>query len=258
MTLTAPVAGAPVAAGVDPFGFWQAPAGPAAFALDEDAAAVWSLDLAGDDGAAALAERERQLAAVEQGIAQAGPRLDAFLARRAAARRGELPAFAAGEEAPAERALAEALDGLERPPAAFAPGEAPAGPAGWLDPNRWEELRVQLAGLLDSINRHVIHFVWVDTTIDVQVAARTTLAWSGDLATRYWSGLSRGQVDAHRRSLELACAARAAQVKALLAAAQLAARITLAVTTPLGPLHALALAWHFLRAVIIPLMHTES
>jgi hypothetical protein len=47
---------------------------------------------------------------------------------------------------------------------------------------------------------------------------------------------------------------RQVHLRTILTVSQIAAKIALAVTTPLGPLQALSLAWQFVQDVIIPLI----
>ena len=119
-------------------------------------------------------------------------------------------------------------------------------------------LRQRLEALVDSVNRQILHYAWVETSLDGHLAARTTVNWGGDLRTLWQSGLLEAHVDAHRRSLELALASRLANLKTILTVSQIAGKIALAVTTPLGPLQAISLAWQFVHDVIMPLMEPNQ
>jgi hypothetical protein len=254
---------------VDPFGLWQPP-GPAELAGDgvsfgdlselpeeEQPAAVWQLALS--SGAAGrisadqeLQRRAEQIEAIQKGLADAGPRVEKLLAQRASPLsfgldESELPA--------PELALASLLDTWEGGPAesseaSFGMGEDLARMVG-VD---WEAMRRSLEGLLDSVNRQILHFVWVETMLDGHLAARSMVNWGGDLRTLWQDGLWPEHIEAHRRSLELALASRQANLRTILTVSQIAGKIALAVATPLGPLQALSLGWQFVHDIIIPLM----
>jgi hypothetical protein len=245
------------AASADLFGLWEpAPvAGGLRFSIpngelpapaQQEAAAVWRLALhSGTDPQPALDGRAAQVQAVEVGLAAAGPRLDALLSARAV---GGGLAFASPEQplAAPEQSLAQALDALEGIPASYGLGDLLPGLARLDGP----ALRAALGALAAGVDQAVLRFAWVETTLDGRLAVRTTVAWSGTLSTCCHPGLAPLHLQAHGQSLALALQSRAAQVRAALAAAQMAGKIALAVTTPLGPAQALALAGQFLLSIV--------
>ena len=258
---------------VDPFGLWQPPqvaAAPVGEAVSfgdlsgastgDLPAAVWTLAL--DSGLAGqLAARETlqrradQLNAIQEGLDAAGPRADRLLARRAVSGVSFTTGESGAEPLPEpEQSLSSVLDAWD---AAAQPGGSSFGLGDELKKlpaADWDALRQRLEALLDGINRQLLHFVWVDTTIDGNLAARTTINWGGDLRTLWQADLSQGTTDAHQQSLGQALQSRQTHLRTILTVSQIAAKIALAVTTPLGPLQALSLAWQFVQDVIIPLM----
>jgi hypothetical protein len=290
---TTPTAAAEPTTGsaVDPFGLWDAPGTVVDDAISfglpasgepgegsELPAAVWTLSLTGEgDGITAdegeLERRAAKIQAINAGLEQASERAGAFLA----ARRQPADAVSFGVEDSAghlpapEADLAYVLSTLEPGGAA---GEVSFGLGAGLgqDLQRlagqakegldsvqptgvdWDGLRQSLDGLLNSVNRQVLHFVWVDTALDGRLAARTTVKWGGDLATLWGPGLTPEHTSAHGRSLQLSMASRTANLRTVMTVSQIAGKIALAVTTPLGPMQALALAWMFTREVIMPLV----
>ncbi len=149
---------------------------------------------------------------------------------------------------PPEAGLALALSSLApaRPQeaASFAvSGEPQAAPD-------WSALFQKLSAFIDLVNRQALHFAWVDTTLDGRLVARTLVNWAGDFTTLWQPGLDPQDTSAHCRSLELAVASRLAYLRTILTISQIAGKITLAVTTPLGPIQALSLAWQFVNSVI--------
>lgn len=262
---------------VDPFGLWQAPpAAPEGQAVSfgdlsgaepEQPAAVWSLAISG--GAAGrrsaqeeLRRRDARLRAIQQGLDEAGPRLDRLLARRSAT------GLSFGLEAPGaeplpqpEQALASILEDWDAgladsgsTGASFGLGEDLSRLVG-ID---WNALRQRLEAFLDSLNRQILHFVWVDTSLDGRLAARTTVNWSGDLRTLWQVDLRPEQRVIHQQSLEQAMESRRASLRTILTVSKIAGKIVLAVTTPLGPVQALSLAWQFVNDIIIPLMESNA
>jgi hypothetical protein len=119
-------------------------------------------------------------------------------------------------------------------------------------------LRQRLDGLMDSVNRQLLHFAWVDTTLDGLLVARTTVDWGGDLTTLWNPGLLPEQSTAHCRSLSLALASRAANLRTILTVSKIAGKIALAVATPLGPLQAMSLGWQFVQEVVMPLLNQQK
>lgn len=254
---------------VDPFGLWQPPSAAVgdalSFALSAEGApsgetgapaAVWTLALSGGPQGGLDAGRElERLAArvqsIESGLAASGPRVEAFLYARSRGLETSGVSFAtAAAEAlpPPEAGLAAVLSILEPAGAqdtvSFGlPGGLPAG----VD---WNALYRRLTSLLDSVNRQILHFAWVDTTLDGQLIARSTVNWGGDLVTLWQPGLSQDLTGAHCRSLALAMASRLANLRTVLTISQVAGKITLALTTPLGSLQAMSLAWQFISTVI--------
>ena len=269
--MTLPASAPPISRGLpaDPFGLWQAPApgGVVSFGLseagvvDSPPAAVWSLELAPTlGGPAALTLREQQVRAIDAGLTHAAERLDAVLANRQLLANRQRPgglSFAVGEELPEpELFLAQALDALDPDGAAVSYGlREDLAALARID---WGVLRQRLQDLFDTVNRQLLHFVWVDSNLEGRLAARTVVAWSGDLSTCCRPGLTPEQVAAHQRSLTLALASRSANLRVVVSVAQMAAKIALAVTTPLGPVQALALAWEFVSSIVLPMVQKPS
>ena len=258
-----------------PFDLWEERTSALSFGVGEElpVTPVWSLSLssAAPDGQAALAQRAGQLRALDSGLEQAGPRLERFLRQQAGDRQaGGQPdagqqaavgdvSFAAPSadslfpDQTAESSLSAALQVIQ---GAGAPGEASfgAGEAFPVELN-WEDLRAGFDRLVDQVNRQILHAAWVETLLDGQLAARTTVTWGGDMQTVLRPGLPRATAAAHMQSISLAMASRAANLRTVLTvaalAAQLAAKLA-SIGTPLGALQALALTWHFVKHVIRP------
>lgn len=256
---------APFAEVNDPFGLWQPAApqesGPESFAVlaDGEAAArveglAWSLDLRSDalgsvDAQEQLAQREQQVRAIEEGLGQAVTRAERTLGRHRAAAQGQAVSFSV-DEPEAELDLALALAQID-------PGERPASfdvSFGVLPAVDWGELKRRFDTFMEGINRQVLHYAWVETKLDGAAVAQTAVRWGGDLNTYLVPGLSPQIAAAHTQSMTLALASRAANLRAAITVMQIAAKIALAVSTPIGVVQALSLAWQFVHDVIAPLL----
>lgn len=238
------------AARSDPFGLWRFPApAPAVpvYGLEEPAGqevtpglpvppgpeapgAVWLLELDSRGGSSDLEERARRLTSLENTLASAPGRLELALSRAAYTQSfspgGPEQLLTAGMAAASQRVSY----GLGAPD--------------------WDALRERFGAMFESVDRQVLHFVWVDTNLDGRLAARTVAGWGGDFSTCFSAGLPGDALDAHQRSLDLAMKARLTTLRAALATIQLAARIALLAATPIAPIQALALAWQFFETVM--------
>lgn len=256
---------APLVEADDPFGLWQ-PVGPQepgaeSFAVPGDTEAparaeglAWSLELRSNadgsvDAEAQLALREQQVRAIEEGLGQAVFRAERTLARHHAAAQGQAVSFSV-DEPEAELDLALALAEID-------PGERPASfdvSFGVLPAVDWSELKRRFDAFMEGINRQVLHYAWVETKLDGAAVAQTAMRWGGDLNTYLIPGLGPKIAAAHTQSMTLALASRAANLRAAITVMQIAAKIALAVSTPIGVVQALSLAWQFVHTVIAPLL----
>lgn len=277
--MTQPVAAA-APPSMDPYGLWapEHPVGAAAPSTagaegapvsygepagalpgdEADLVAVWRLPLWSDDpgaGKAELDRRARKLAAIVAGLAEAGPRAEAFQVRRNPPG-GEAPvSYGLDTSQPGlpdpEAELAYILDAVEHPAGevAFGIGETAAQLAGVVGVD-WNGMQERFTALIDSVNRQLLHAAWVETTLDGRLVARTTIDWGGDLTTHKVPGLEAAALQAHQASLEQAIASEEANLKTVLTVVQVAGKIALATTTPLGMAQALVLAYQFVKTIV--------
>lgn len=246
--------------------------------------AIWQLALTSDSSSwkQDLEQRAVKVQTIETGLVEAGIRAEGMLASRAA-KPGEeslvsfavegRPVYPAESLPPPEAHLSELLTCIEAPPTSDGLGEVVSyglgeavtrlaeqvearvtgTPAG--ETIDWSGLQQRFVTLLDGINQQLLHFAWVDTTLDGQLIARTAVSYKGDQISLWKPGLTVEQTTAHTRSLELAVASRIANLHTILTVSQIAGKIALAVTTPLGPLQALSLGWQFVQEVMMPLLN---
>ena len=279
-----PAIGAPA----DPFGLWdaattgiqtdgaQAPGesdkGSVSFgleqspALDEQPVSIWTLDASDGAGQAVLDQRARQVAAIETGLLQADARLDLLLERRKRQSAAGGISFAAVDDPPAESELNFLLTLIETPEQAEAvsfgivdfASEAVKNAAGATSAVsariNWSELEQKLDTMLGGVTRQLMYLALVNTTAEQRLVARTMVNWGGDVTTQLRPDLASTLVLAHQQSLSLALASRAANLRTVLTVAQVAGKIALAVSTPLGVTQALSLGWQFVNEVVMPLL----
>lgn len=275
MSLTAAAGAAPrveVWSG-DPFDLWDQPrleqTAGAAFAVgleDEQApGAVWTVDL---DDEGALDRRAWQLQSAQVGLQAAEARLDAFARRAQVDAAGSSYAagisyaagssFAAGISYAAasprpERELAAALAAYGPPAGRIgAPAgriTAPAASFGLTDGLDLDALRARFEGWMDTANRQLLHYVWVETRIAGRLAVRTAVSWGGDVSTYCQPAVSSAVAAAHHRSFGLAMTARTGTLSTVIAVARMALKISTLIATPLGAAQAVLLAWQFLQGV---------
>lgn len=200
-------------------------------AVEDVPGAIWRMEVDSRLGpAASLAQLRRRVAALEGAVEAAPARLEAALSRQPSAQAFSL----GGPEQVLVSELAAAQGGVS-----FGPG-APD----------WGALRERCTAMFDTVNRRLLHLVWVETTLDGALAARTVAGWGGDISTCTRSGLPAGALDAHRRSFDLAMQARLTMLRAAFTTIQLAGRVALLAAAPLAPGQALALAWQFVELLM--------
>jgi hypothetical protein len=231
------------------FGFWRTrePA-PAAvsFAAGVDAPAeepvIWRSRLPAD-----FEQAGRELAAAEdwqqqreQALRQALPRMQALLSTDAGL------SFATGELADAERTLLAAVNEARRPPAAVSFGIGADMAAGWAQADR------QIRHFMQQSMRRVLHAAWVETSIGERLRGRSIVGWGGDTGTVWQAQVIAGELQLHRRSVDLALGTRLALIRSFGLAGRGAAIVATVVSSPLGPVMALPATWHFINELVRP------
>lgn len=224
----------------DLLGLWQPEPAPVSFApgAEPPAALQWQVDVPADPRAAtaavesqaALLRRERQTLAQET-----MRRFGAVVAGGSAA-----ASFDLGLPQP-ERELAiwlQTVGGGQ----SFFPGEA------WL--KDWQETARQAQAFVRQVQRSLLSYAWVESSVEGRRIARTAVQWLGDVATEWQAGLDRQQAALHRRAVALAVDTRTTWVRAFLLAAEGAGLLAAALGTPGGPLLALPAAVKFVRQVL--------
>lgn len=243
--------------GEEPLGLvgpWEAQAVPVSYALEDadatPAAPVWKVSLPADplEAEQTLAQAEAQVAEAEAALATVPARLDALTA---SAPRGGMVSFEVsfyGFEAETPEAgmfsLLEQARQLEqgRGAASYAVGDVAHA--------AWEQARVQFEAFTAQLQHEIMHFAWVETNVEGQLLARTTVGWSGDSDTVWLMDLETQQIALHRRSLQVAVKTRALRMRMFSTVTGGAAKLSMLLTTPAGALLALPAAWKYVTDIL--------
>lgn len=114
---------------------------------------------------------------------------------------------------------------------------------------RWNQVTQKLKAFLEQLNRVAGHYAWVETRIQNQLMACSTVNWLGDLGT-VWSEAPEAQFSLmHERSLRLALDSRAAMLRTFGVISAGAIKLSALLATPAGAILALPAAFHFISQV---------
>jgi hypothetical protein len=255
----------------DPFGLWAVVpviplpvTGPVSFTATESEApspgevTVWRVNLP-DDSAAAnnVFERNQQLLAQAQSKLETVPdKLDALLAgltRQQETSDGTVHFSAPGAEVAPDSPEADLLALVyEADTAGNVSGLDGTISFGFTDSlsGKLAEVRDEFDALLEQVNRELLNFAWVETSITGQLIARSTIKWGGDAATFWMAGINSQQMALHQRSLEIAIETRNMRLRMVALVTSGAIRVSAMLATPGGQLMALPIAYRYIRAIL--------
>lgn len=106
-----------------------------------------------------------------------------------------------------------------------------------------------LQGMIDKLSQQVLHLAWVETHQDGRLLARSVVAWHGDAQTG-WLDLSPGQVQLHKKNIQLALTSRIVLLNLLLTVIRGAGKLGVLLAAPGGALLALPAAWRLANQFI--------
>lgn len=113
----------------------------------------------------------------------------------------------------------------------------------------WQEARASFQDFMEQINREVLHFIWVETTLAGQLVARSQVDWSGDAITLWDEPVSEEQRNLHLRSLEIAARSRNMKLRLFVTVVSGVAKIT-ALMTAGTPILALPAIYQYVMAIV--------
>jgi hypothetical protein len=235
-------------------GPWQAGASmPVSFAAGESAAQsdapVWKVSLSADplEAEQALSEAEAQIAAAEAALDEIPARLDAITSARP--RGGQVSFDVASFGVEADSPEASMLDLLDHARALEQGRTVSFGVTDFASA-AWDQARLQFEAFVGQLQREVFHFAWVETNIEGQLLARTSVGWSGDSSTVWLEDAGAEQFPAHRRALRVAVKSRALRMRMFSTVTGGAAKLSLLLTTPAGAVLALPAAWKYVTEIL--------
>lgn len=94
------------------------------------------------------------------------------------------------------------------------------------------QAETQFHALLDQVRREVQNFAWVETTVQRQTVARTSIKWSGDAETVWLGGISPEQTALHNRALQFTTRSRAVKLRMLMTITGGVAKMAAIMTNP--------------------------
>lgn len=113
-----------------------------------------------------------------------------------------------------------------------------------------EQARSQLNALFDQVNREVLHFAWVETAIQGQILARTSVGWSGSAGTVWKEGILQEEARLHNRTLGFATRSRALKMRMALTITGGAVKVAALMTNPAGPVLALPVVYRYVKQML--------
>ena len=232
----------------EPTGLWTVRSPVVSFeagASPADDAPVWRINLPGDAGAAeqAFRQAERRLEAARQALESTPDRIDEFIQRSG---RGEgQVSFAVPEAGTPEAGLSALLDEYRRK----GPGQVSFGiqeeAGGALD-----EARARFDTFMQSIDRDVLHFAWVETRVEDELLARTTVDWGGDSQTLYRAEITPIQISQHSQTLHLASISRSLKLRMVTTVAAGAVKLTTLLASGGGAVLALPMVYQYVTQIL--------
>ena len=239
----------PSGAATDPSGVWAKRAPMVSFeagAAPVDETPVWRVNLSSDTRASAQSFRqaEAQLVAAQQALESVPHRLDEFVQRSAGRGMGQV-SFAVLEAGTPEADLTSLLDeyrAIESGQVSFGVREEAS--------QAWEQAKSQFEALMQSINQEVLHFAWVETCVDGEPVARTTVGWGGNSQTLYSADISAAQIGQHSQTLHLASASRSLKLRMFTTITIGAAKLTALLASGSGAVLALPLAYQYVSQIL--------
>ncbi len=114
----------------------------------------------------------------------------------------------------------------------------------------WQAAEAQISGLMQQLDRDVLHFAWVETSISNQLVARSLLNWKGDLQTIWMEDLSPDQASLHSAALLSAVRTRHLRLRLLATVASGSIKIASLMVTPGGALLALPAVYQYVIKIL--------
>ena len=234
---------------VEPTGLWEARTAAVSFeagAALADEAPVWRVNLSRDSrvNEQGFLQARKRLAAAQQALESAPGRLDEFVQRSARGSEGQV-SFSVPEAGSPEAELTSLLDECRLAGSgtvSFGVGEEMSGAL--------EKAKASFEAFAQSISREMLHFAWVETQVESELIARTSVRWSGNSHTLYNAGITPPQVVQHGQSLHLASASRSLKIRMFTTIATGAVKLTTLLASGGGAVLALPMAYQYVTQIL--------
>ena len=254
----------------DPLGLWATAPGTVSFSTDGAIPAappagigepVFRVKLQTGPGLAdeAFGRNETYIAGLNAALENIPDRLDRLVARtQKAAGTGlsfDTLSFAAQESGPEAELLALMGDierEAKRSPGGVSFGLQETGSAAW------QQARAGFETLINQINREVLHFAWVETNIDGDLIARSSIGWTGNAETAFLEEINKQDVLLHGRTLRVVTQTRSLRLRLFITIASGAAKISALIATPAGAVLALPAAYHYVMQIMAQVKQLQS
>ena len=240
----------------EPTGLWTVRSPVVSFeagASPADDAPVWRVNLPGDAGVAeqAFCQAERRLDAARQALESAPDRIDEFI-RRSGHGEGQV-SFAVLEAGTPEAGLSALLDEYRLKgagPVSFGIQEKAGGAL--------EEAKARFDAFMQSIDREVLHFAWVETRVEDELLARTTVDWGGDSQTLYSAEITPAQIGQHSQTLHLVSTSRSLKLRVVTTVATGAVKLTALLASGGGAVLALPMAYQYVTQILVQVKEYQA
>lgn len=122
----------------------------------------------------------------------------------------------------------------------------------------WNSAKAQLDALIAQIDRDVLHFAWVETSISGQLVARTTVAWGGDLQNFYEQDIDSDQSNLHEHTLQTVTLTRHLRLRLFMTVAAGSVKVAGLMVTPGGAVLALPAIFQFVTKIVAQARDLQS
>jgi hypothetical protein len=205
----------------------------------------WRLDLPEDDTAAEshIKQLEFEILSVREVLENVPLQVERLSSQYLKTMSGELSFDQ--QEVPAADAEFFALLNVAAPTSEMTSFDTADGPR--LD---WQKAAQEFRISMDRIKTMLTQFANVETSVQGKFIGRTIVSWSGKFETSWHP--SRGWNDSrlHQRSLEVALASRRLLLNLLIVSTQSAAKLSVLLAVPGGPIMVLPAVWKYVTRMI--------
>jgi len=214
------------------------------------------------DSAQVFSSSEAAFARMDAALAGVPARLDGLVVKTGENLQKQASAVSfdistAGQEPGPEDELLLMLADVERNATGLGGGDVSFG-LGETASAAWGAASAQFEALIAQIDRDVLHFAWVETTISNRLIARTSVDWSGDAQTVWDAGVNNEQLAQHQRTLRMVTQSRGMRLRLFVTVTSGAVRVASLMATPGGALLALPAVYQYVSTILAQAKELQS